>query len=213
MPSAPRAPAMLRVDSALSMAMSETYLTEIQSDHSIHQQLSALAEAYLQHTAGRSSEGSDSLSVGMLSPELGPELDPELPAQSPTNVPYMPEGIGQCQIRRPSPAAADEVARKLCQLPSGSPRGILAHHGRQTGSSQTGYAEESRYQEWNGGYSRGSKQRLQLRVSRRTDALGKRRLTNTERVRTPACAALTFFEILTSLLDRNVAIINRGRLL
>lgn len=78
-PSAPRAPTMLQVDSALSVAMSETYFSELHSDHSMHEQLSALAEAYLQHTAGRSSEGADSLPGGMLSPEilsrgLGPRL-------------------------------------------------------------------------------------------------------------------------------------------
>lgn len=207
-PSAPRAPAVLQVDSALSMAMSETYLSEIQSDHSIHQQLSALAEAYLQHTAGRASE--DSVSVGILSRDLDPEAEPELPAQDPIDISLKLEGIGKCPARGHPPAAANEVAWKLSLHPADiSGHGILAHRGEQRawpGQRGFEYADAAIYQERNGDFSKGSKQRLQLRASRRTDALGKRRFTTTAQVRTPVsnCCILHVLRLLNSIQNLDI---------
>ena len=186
-PAAPRAPAMLQVDTDLSLVMSRTYLSELQSGHSIHHQLSALAEAYLQHTGGHSSEGFDSLpsilTPGMLSAgaatqvDIDSELEPEL--LDAMDDPCAIEGFEPRQGSQHPHAAADEAVWKLGVIPEGSPKGgILVHHGKPAWPvRRVSYTHATHSPSLYGGYPGVMKQRLELRATRRTTALGKRRLT------------------------------------
>ena len=134
-PFTPRSPVMLTAASAPSVAMSATYLSEDQSDHSLHQQLSALAEAYLQHTGGRLFTGPDWASDGGEYPGVDTPLYPGL------NTPLYHDSTSHDRMETPAQkdatqhewnksASVKEVGQKLRKALVGITKDrIGAHYG------------------------------------------------------------------------------------
>lgn len=126
-PFTPHSPVMLTADSAPSVAMSATYLSEKESDHSLHQQLSALAEAYLQHTGGRVFTGPDWPSDGGQYPGMDTLIHHDSP---PCDRMEAPAEKNATQHERSECASVEEVAQKLRKALGGNAKDrIGAHHG------------------------------------------------------------------------------------